>query len=545
MQNILERIRKFLKGTGEVWSKLNLNQKVLIGGASLLLLIALFFLISGTNSKKGYEVLYSGLSEKDAAEIVAKLDEYKVNYQLEEQGNTILVPSDQKYKIRLNLAADNLPHGEAGFELFQESNFGETQTDKKVKYQRALQGELARTIQSLDKVKAAKVNLALPEPSLFSEYEELPKASVVIRTEDDDPLTSKEVRSIVNLVANSVERLPPENVVIVDQNGNLVSDNVAAGYIDTTDEVKMQLAIKRQYEKEKEAAIQTMLDKTLGKDNAVVRVNAELNFDDKQQVDEKYTHDPEGPFVRSEKIVKKSGTSTETAAAGVPGTDANIPQYAQNNAGSPASSYDESEKTRNYELNKTETVTRFSKGDVKYEHLTVSVLINNAIVDEVNLGETEEERIEKIRGIVATACGLKEDPENSNIDLADSISVAFIDFYTEPEPEPEKGSFVQNMMQQPYLPWLLAITALLIVLVAFVIMRRSRAVEEMPSLEEEKAGFEAVVEEEIKLEDLIDKNLTPEEKEKQKVRHEVEKLIDEHPEDAAQVIRAWLAEDER
>lgn len=513
-----------------------------MGGASLLILISLLALLLGSGDDNKFDVLYTGLAEKDAAEIVAKLDEYKVPYKLEDQGSTILVPADQKYKLRLNLAAENLPRSESGFELFQESSFGETQTDKKVKYQRALQGELARTIQSLDKIKAAKVNLALPEPSLFSENEELPKASVVIRTEDDNPLTPKEVRSIVNLVANSVERLTPENVVIVDQNGNLVSDGVNMEYADTTDVVKMQLAMKRQYEKEKENAIQSMLDKTLGKDNAVVRVNAELNFDEKEQVDEKYSHDPEGPFVRSEKIVQKSGTGGQTAVAGEPGTDTNIPQYAQTETGSGVTSYDESEKTRNYEINKTETVTRFSRGDVKYENLTVSVLVNNAIVDKVNLGETEEERIEKIRNIVATACGLKEDLQDKNINLENSISVAFIDFYTEPEPEVEKPSLLESLLKGPYLPLVMGISGLLIVILAWMLMRRGKEEE---SLVEEPAGFEAVVEEEIKLEELLDKNLTPEEKERQKIRHEIEKLIDESPEDAVQVIRAWLAEDAR
>lgn len=542
MQTIWDNIKKFLISIKEVWSKLNLNQKVLIGGASLLILIALIALIIGAENKNQFDVLYTGLGEKDAADIVAKLDEYKVNYKLQDQGSTILVPADQKYKIRLNLASDNLPRSESGFELFQESSFGETQTDKKVKYQRALQGELARTIQGLDKIKAAKVNLALPEPSLFSENEELPKASVVIRTEDDNPLTPKEVRSIVNLVANSVERLTPENVVIVDQNGNLVSDGVSMEYTDTADVVKMQLAMKRQYEKEKENAIQSMLDKTLGKDNAVVRVNAELNFDDKEQIDERYAHDPEGPFVRSEKIVKKSGTGSEPAIAGEPGTDTNIPQYAQNDAGTSGSSYDESEKTRNYEINKTETVTKFSKGDVRYENLTVSVLVNNAIADKVNLGETEEERVEKIRIIVAAACGLKEDMPNQEIRLADSISVAFIDFYTEPEPEPKEASLADNLLKGPYLPAVLAFSGLIIIILVWMLVRRSKDAEIVP---EETAGFEAVVEEEIKLEELLDKNLTPEEKEKQKIRHEVEKLIDENPDDAAQVIRAWLAEDAR
>lgn len=541
MNNFLNYIKQLATSMRELWLKLTLNQKVLTGGAATLLIVALFIAALNGGKNSSYEALYTDLTEKDAADIVSKLDEYKVEYNLEDQGATIMVPAEQKYKIRLRLAGEDLPRGEAGLELFQESSFGETQTDKKVKYQMALQGELARTIQSIDKVKAAKVNLALPEESLFSDNEENPKASVVIRTDDGDSLTAKEVHGIVNLVANSVERLDPEDVVVVDQDGNLLSDSISD--MDTAsnaDTVKNQLAMKRQYEREKQAAIQTMLDKTLGKDNSVVRVNAELDFDAREQKDEKYTHDPEGAFVRSEEISKESGTNTEQNNAAVPGTDSNIPQYDQAETNTGESSYTRSDKTINYEVNKTETVTKFSQGDVKYDYLTVSVLVNNAAVSKSKLGETEEERIAKIRNIVAAACGLREERNEEDVVLDENISVAFIDFYTEAEPETQSSSGINQLLKSPIGAVFLAVLGLVIAFLVGTIIRRKRHIEE-----DEEKGFEAIVEEEIKIEDLIDKTLTPEEKEKQKIRQEIDKLIDESPEDAAQVIRAWLSEDAR
>lgn len=542
MENFISRLNQYTTNIKESWNKLTLNQKVLIAGAALLIIIALVMLIFAKDSSAGYEALYTDLTDKDAAAIIEKLEEDKISYKLADNGTTILVPAEQKYKTRINLASQNLPHGDAGLELFLESSFGETQTDKKVKYQTALQGELARTIQSLDKVKAAKVNLALPEESLFSDNEELPKASVVVRTHDSESLTNKEVQAIINLVANSVDKLTPENVVIVDQNGNLLSDNLALTQTNNSEQLQFQMALKRQYEKEKENDIQSMLDKTLGKDNAVVRVNAELNFDDKEQIDERYSHDPEGPFIRSEQSSRESTSSVETPEVNIPGTDTNIPQY-QEILGQPGeSSSSRSEKITNYEINRTETITRFAQGDVKYDYLTVSVLVNNAAAANANLGQTEEERIEKIRNIVATACGLREDRTQDNVSLQDNISVAFIDFYVEPVPEPEPGA-LESILSSPLTPILFGVMGLVIALLVFLLIRRNK--EDAAIIEEEEEGFKAIVEEEIKLEDLIDKTLTPEEKERQKIKAEVEKLVAEDPESAAQVIRIWLAEDSR
>ncbi|MGR6836162.1 flagellar basal-body MS-ring/collar protein FliF [Syntrophomonas erecta] len=539
METFINNLRQVGQRLKETWSRLTLNQKVLGVGVVMLLIISLLILFFRSSSGPAYETLYTDLQEKDAAAIVNKLEEEKIEYKLEDNGTTILVPSDYKYSTRLKLAGENLPRGQAGFELFHESGFGETQTDKKVKYQEALQGELARTIQALDKVKAANVMLALPEQSLFSDNEQAVKASVVVRTNEGDSLTTKEVQGIIHLVSNSVERLDPENVVIVDQYGHMLSENLPDSTSNMTEVVKMQMAMKKDFEKEKEKAIQTMLDKTLGKDNSVVRVNAELNFDSREQKDEKYTHDDKGPFVRSEEIIKESGTDSSNPAAGIPGTDNNIPQYTETDNQTASSNWDKSSKTRNYELNRTETVTKFSVGDVNYDHLTVSVLVNNTSAQQAKLGESDEEKIANIRSIVATACGLKGNRLDENVSLEDSISVAFIDFYTQPQPEEDSMGTLNRMLASPKTPWAAAALSLAIILVLFIFWRRRHMDQDEP----ESSEFEAVVEDEIRIEDLIDKNLTPEEKEKQKIKMEIDHMIEENPENAAQVVKTWLAED--
>ena len=542
MESFADKIKQWGETAKNAWLNLSLNQKVMFGGVALLILVAIVIMASSMGKENPYQVLYAGLDSKDAAAVVEKLNEMKIKYKLEDNGTTISIPAELKDSTRLKLAAENIPRGESGFELFEQSSFGETQTDKKVKYQAALQGELARSIQSLEKIKAAKVNLALPEETLFSDNQQETKASVVINTRDDERLTPKEVQAITNLVANSVKALKPENVVIVDQNGNLVSDDLPLDVSNVGDVVKMQLTMKREFEKEKEEAIQTMLDKVLGKDNSVVRVNAELDFNDREQVDERFTHDPEGRFVVSEHIMKDSGTSTGTAPINVPGTDTNIPQYQEVNTEGGTSTWDKSDKTVNYENNRTETHTRFSLGDVQYDYLTASIFINRAGTENANIGDSEEEKIEKIRSIVATACGLRENRRDENVRLEENISVAFIDFYTEPEPEAGPGGALQKFAATPYAPWMLAfIAVLLIILVWLVVSQRRLKVGKEDDLD----GFETIVDETINIEDIINHNLTPEEKERQKIREEVERLIDENPENASQVIKVWLLEDMR
>ena len=303
----------------------------------------------------------------------------------------------------------------------------------------------------------------------------------------------------------------------------------------------MQLTMKREFEKGKEEAIQTMLDTVLGKDNSVVRVNAELDFNNREQVDERFTHDPEGPFVVSENIKKDSGTTTSIAQPGIPGTDNNIPQYQEVNTEAGTSTWDKSEKTVNYDINRTETHTRFSLGDIQYDYLTASVFINRAGTENANIGDSEEEKIEKIRSIVATACGLRENRKDENVRLEENISVAFIDFYTEPEPELGPQGALQKFAASPYAPWILAFMGvLLVILVWLLVSRRQKSAGD-----EELDGFETIVDETIKISDIIDRDLTPEEKERQKIKEEVERLIDENPENASQVIKVWLLEDMR
>lgn len=535
MGTFLDSLRQFAERARDFWTNLGINQKVLFAGTALLILVVGGFVVFGVTQSTPYEAIYTNLSIKDAAAVTAKLDELKIPYQTADNGTTITVAPDQKYSARFKLAAENIPQGQYGFELFQQTNFGETQSDKAVKYQMALQGELARTIQSLDKVESARVHLVIPEESLFTQNEKKPSASVAITTKPEQELTKKEIKGIINLIANSVQGLAAENVVVVDQSGILLSEGIL-NEDENGSNVEKQALLKRNFEKQKQEAIQSMLDQSLGAGNAVVRVSAELNFDKKQEQSDIYSHDPGGPFVRSEQTIKESGTGTNTSTANAPGTDTNIPQYTQATNGTGSSTYDKSDKTSNYEINNVKSTTDYAPGQTEYDYLTVSVVVNNKVAN--NLGATEDQRIAKVQSIVAKAVGLRENRPNETVKLNDNVSVAFIDFYSQPEPEPVKGQAFPWM----YVAAIAAVGAVLLFIIVMMISRRRKAAEEQEAFER---GFEEVIEEEIRIEDLIDRAMTPEERERQKIRDEIDKLIDESPESAVQVIRTWLTEDQR
>lgn len=514
-----QAIRQYLEKLREFWSGLNLNQKVLIVGAVVLIIAAVTF-SSSTLMKTDYVPLYTELDPADAYAITTKLTELNIPYQLADDGATITVPTEQKYPARLQMAGANLPKSTAGLELFTTTNFGETDMDKKVKYQMALQGELIRTIESLNKVDTAKVNLAVPEKSLFTEKQEDPTASVVVTVKPNEELTRKEVTSIIHLVASSIEGLKPENVTLVDSEGNLLSSTMS-GLNDVTSTMELtqaQVAMKQRQEKELQEKAQSMLEQILGPRKAVVRVVAELNFDDKSLKKETY-----GPnsFTRSERIYDESSTATEQTTGGIPGTETNVPSYQQAGTGNGGvTSSQKSEKIRNYEIDKEEVNQRFAVGDVK--RLTVSVVVDKSL---------DTQQTQQIQDTVANAVGFSQD-------RGDTISVVGMKFTQAEQPMPEKG-WIEVSIQY----WWLLVPLLLVLAAALIFLIRTLTVK--PVVVTEEAGFEALVEEEIKVEDLLDRDLSPEERELKRIREEIEKLVDTKPEEVANILRTWLLDDMR
>lgn len=294
-----------------IWQKLSGWQKATFAGVVLLFLVVTTIIFV---QKPKMEVLYSGLSPETASAMTEKLQELKVPYELVDEGKTILVNADKKYQLRLDLANEVNLSGVIGFESFNETRFGETDTDKRVRFLVALQGELTRTIEEMDEVESANVHIALPQSSLFIRDEKEASASILLRLKSNAVMDTKNVKSIMSFVSHSVEGLKPENVTVMDVQGNLLSEGIAEGSeLDTSKISASQLALKQQYEKEFSQSILSMLEKMRGVGKAIVRANVDIDFDKVETYSEKYGD----AVLKSEQIHEESSTGTSPATGGI------------------------------------------------------------------------------------------------------------------------------------------------------------------------------------------------------------------------------------
>ena len=259
------------------WSAISSGRKAaLLGG--LLAVLAIFVALSMWTFKQEYQVLFSDLDPQDAAQMLTELERLKVDYKLEDSGSTILVSESAVHKTRLKLMGKGLTlRGNVGFELFNNSDYGTTEFAQKVNYQRALQGELARTIMALDEVKQARVHLVLPEKGLLKKQSGQAKASITLNMKSNAKLTQDQVIGTQRLVATAVPEMDPASVTIIDHKGIALSQSIAG---DTSTEwTTAQLEVKKQIETYFNKKVSTMLDKALGEDKAVVTTDVSLNFD--------------------------------------------------------------------------------------------------------------------------------------------------------------------------------------------------------------------------------------------------------------------------
>ncbi len=314
-----------------------------------------------------YRLLYANMANGDGAEVVRWLREQKIPYRLENNGATILVPADQVYEARLQLAGSGLPRGGGvGFEIFDKQSFGMTDFSQKVNYLRALQGELGRTISSLAPVETARVHLVMPEKRVFQAQQQETTASVILKLRPGSLLKESQVQGVVHLVAGSIEGLDAGRVTVVDSSGRILSrpprDEVAG--LAAPGLIEHQLSLEQQLE----GRAQSLLDRALGVGNSVVRVTAVVDFSRREQTEERY--DPEGSVVRSELISEEKNSGQ--GGAGVPGVAANLKTGGPPpTAGSSGTS--RSEETINYEVSKVVSRKVFPAGALK--SLSVAVLV--------------------------------------------------------------------------------------------------------------------------------------------------------------------------
>lgn len=329
-----------------------------------------------------YKVLYSNLSDRDGGEIVTALQAANVPYKLSDTGGAILVPSDQVNEMRLRLASQGLPkNGSVGFELMDNEKFGISQFAEQVNYQRALEGELEQTIESLASVKSARVHLAIPKPSVFVREHEAPTASVLVNLYPGRMLDDGQVAAITHMVASAVPDLPAHNVTVADQDGNLLTQNAASAGLDAT-----QLKYVHQVERDTQSRIDAILAPLFGSGNARSQVSADVDFSKLEQTSEAYgpNGNPQNTAIRSQQQ-SIAQELTQGGASGVPGALSNQPpQPASAPVNAPAAANGQSttttpvsdhrDTTTNYELDKTVRHYQQAPGDIK--RLSVAVIVN-------------------------------------------------------------------------------------------------------------------------------------------------------------------------
>lgn len=394
-----------------IWKQLGLNQRISIVVAGLVVLAGLGGLVFWS-SRPDYSLLYGKLDQTEAARVIAALEEQKVPYQLSKGNGSILVPADKVHQVRMQLAGKGIPRGEGvGFEIFDKPNFGISDFVQRANYLRAVQGELARTISQLDQVESARVMIVMPEHRLLVDNNRKPTASVFVRVKGAGTLAPSAVASIRFLVANSVEGLTANNVTVVDNLGNVLSENQEPDSVAALS--ANQLSARRNYELYLMKKAEGMLEQVLGPGQAVVRVSAEINWDTVQRTEEKF--DPEGQVLRTATVNDESVESTSAGNGGVPGVAANANVENTNTvagASGPLTNSRTRKKVTNnqYEINRITSSLVQSPGGVK--RLSAAVFVAQRFegqgAERKAVPRTPEE-LQKLRRIVQTALGLQED----------------------------------------------------------------------------------------------------------------------------------------
>ncbi len=321
-----------------------------------------------------FKVLYSNISSEDAGAILSRLKEKKIPYRISSNGKAILVPKEKVYELRLSLASEGLPKGGGvGFEIFDKTQLGMTEFVQNINYQRALQGELARTIDSFYEVVSSRVHIVMPVNSVFVEEEKPAKASVVIRLRPGMKLSKKEIKGIVNLVSASVPNLPSENVTVVDNHGDLLSSFIGDENSKLGEITSEQLAFQRRVEKGLEERVETMLTQALGPGKAIVRVSCSFDFTKQKETEEIF--DPR-KVIRSEQVLKQESSKNQNIPVGVPGVASNLVQRGAKKAQSTVQkpTFKKEEKTVNYEISKKMRHTIAPVG--KITRISVAVMVD-------------------------------------------------------------------------------------------------------------------------------------------------------------------------
>jgi flagellar M-ring protein FliF len=384
----MEVLRQILSQLKATFKNLSRGKQVTLVTLILGSFAGFIFLMSWSG-KSEFHPLFSKLNPEDAGIILTKLKEQKIEYRIASNGTTILIPQEHIYETRMKMASEGLPLSSGvGFEIFNETKLGMTEFAQNVNYQRALQGELSRTINRIGEIESSRVHIVLPEKSLFLEDEEPATASVVLHLQAGKWLNQSQIKGIVHLLSSSVARLSPENVTVVDQNGKLLAglkNDSTFGSLSSN-----QLEYQTRVEKNLENRVRTMLESALGENKAIVRLSCSFDFKSQEKTEELYL--PDNRVIRSEQALNESTSSPDLAPQGVPGIRSNIPgdvmTKEQNQSTARASVFQKNDRTVNYEIGKVISHIKEPVGEMT--QVSIAVLVDGSY----QRAETEEGKVD-------------------------------------------------------------------------------------------------------------------------------------------------------
>lgn len=547
--NPAERIKSML-------SSLRGSPKLLLvicGAAALSVIIALMF----WTKEPDYRVLFSNISDEEGGAIVAQLSQLNVPYRIDTPGGVIMVPASQVHEVRMKLAQQGLPKGGGvGFELLDQEKFGVSQFTEQVNYQRALEGELARTIENLGPIQSARVHLATPKPSMFVREQKKPTASVTVNLLQGRTLDDSQVVAITHLISSAVTGLAAESVTIVDQRGNLLTQSGLRGL--QTAHLKYTNEIESDYQQR----IQRILAPLVGDENIRAQVTAQIDFTEQEQTQEQYqpNSDPEKMAIRSRQA-SLAEQGNRRGASGVPGALSNTPpapatapitqplntpvddkkeKTTGNNASrETAQPYNNrSDETTNFEVDRTLTHTKSSVGRI--QRLSVAVVINHLPQgEEGKPGPISEAELTRINALVKEAIGY-------NASRGDSVNIlnsAFNGVVEEPVPP--------FWEQDRFYALLMAIARYLVIaIIAWVMWRK--LVQPAWVRHQETTIRRLEMEKEAREEEIAAKKRAAEKSNRDRAQQRVDtelngqqlrELAEQEPRVIALVIRQWMSKE--
>lgn len=523
-----DSLSDYIENIKELWDNLDNKAKIMIGAGTLLVLVVFGYLIFSGNSSV-YTPLFSDVSSEEAGKIVNSLQDKGVPYEITNGGGTIEVPKSKVHQARMELAAEGLPtQGVVGFEIFDESQFGVTDFERKVNYYRAVGGELSRSIKVMRGVDYAKVQITAPKDSIYLDEKRSSSASVLIQLETGYMMEESQINSITNLVASSVQNLSPSEVTVIDTNGNLLSAEGSGG--NSNSQVsKENMEIQNNFEDSLEKDLKSMLTKVLGPDNFSVSVSAKLNFDQRETESKTYTpvEDGEG-IVRSEEISEETSETTSQSNGGAAGTESNIPEYQAEGNGNQNSEQESTNKVTNYEINEKIEKRVYAGGEV--ERLTVSVMVDS---------QENQELLNRIKESVESAIG-------ANPERGDKVTVNSFDFDDSLEQEIAQAKEAQASSEQNQMYIYGGLILLIIVILSIIIfmIKRSYSASSSTTPQVQRGqmvDYETTDEEETG--NISKPSLSEEEKQKKQLTEELGEVVSDQPEDVAKLLENWLMED--